>query len=226
MCTLERYTERRGRSAVPATLRLTRLRRFSLCIRFCSVAIDSSWSFRLAGLADLAPDLLVAVADALALVRLGRTDHPYLRRRLAHPLLVYPAHDDGRGVGDLELYPLPRRDRDRVGVADLQVDVLPLQICPVADARDDQRLREPVRHAGDGVLDQGPREPVHRLMLGRVGGALDYYGAVLLPDLDPAPNGHREVALRAGHLHAAARELHADRARDLDGGFTYPLHLF
>src|SRR5215208_237521 len=221
---LERYTERRGRPAVPAILRLTRLRRFSLCIRFCRVAIDSSWSFRLAGLADLAPDLLVSVADALALVRLGRTDHPDFCGSLSDPLLVYPAHDDGSGIGDLELYPLAGRNRDRVRIPDLQVDVLPLQRGPVTYAGDVQCLREPVRHAGHGVLDQGARQPVHRFVLGRVGGALDHDAAVLLPYLYPASHGHREVALRAVHLHAASRELHAHRAGDFDGGFSYPRH--
>src|SRR5215217_7959017 len=105
MCTFERYTERRGRVAVPATLRLTRLRRFSLCIRFSRTAMKI---LLLSGLADLAPDLLVAVADALALVRLGRTDHPDFCGSLADPLLVYPTHDDGRGVRNLKLYPLAR----------------------------------------------------------------------------------------------------------------------
>src|SRR5215210_9267440 len=143
MCTWKRYTERRGLAAVPATLRLTRLRRFSLCIRFSRTAMNPP-RITLSGLADLAPDLLVAVADALALVRLGRTDHPYLGRRLADPLLVYPAHDNRRGVRDLELYPLAGRDRDRMRVPDLQVDVLPLQSGPVAAAGDVQRLREPV----------------------------------------------------------------------------------
>src|SRR5215203_6226137 len=147
MCTFERYTERRGLAAVPATLRLTRLRRFSLCIRFSRTAIRT---LLLAGLADLAPDLLVAVADALALVRLGRTDHPDFCGSLADPLLVYPAHDDGRGIGNLELYPLAGRNRDGVRIPDLQVDVLPLQRGPVAYAGDVQRLREPVRHAGHG----------------------------------------------------------------------------
>src|SRR5215203_1881274 len=145
MCTFERYTERRGLAAVPATLRLTRLRRFSLCIRFSRTAIRT---LLLTGLADLAPDLLVAVADALALVRLGRTDHPDLRRRLSHTLLVYAAHDDRRGIRDLELYPLVRGDGDGVRVADLQIDVAPLQGGPVADAGDVQRLGEPFRHAG------------------------------------------------------------------------------
>src|SRR5215208_5693079 len=130
MCTFERYTERRGRVAVPATLRLTRLRRFSLCIRFSRTAMKI---LLLSGLADLAPDLLVAVADALALVRLGRTDLPDLRRRLAYPLLVYPAHDYRGGVRDLELYPLAGRDRDGMRVPNLQIHVPALQRSPVAD---------------------------------------------------------------------------------------------
>src|SRR5829696_1696350 len=213
MCTFERYTERRGRAAVPATLRLTRLRRFSLCIRFSRTAMKI---LLLSGLADLAPDLLVAVADALALVRLGRTDHPDLRRRLSHTLLVYTAHDDRRGVRNLELYPLARGDRDRMRVTDLQVDVASLQGGPVAYAGYVQGLGEPVRHARYGVLDQGSRKTVHRPVLGRVGGPLDDYVTVLLPYLDPASYGHCELAPRAIHLYAAARELHADRAGDLD----------
>src|SRR3712207_2492727 len=101
-------------------------------------------------------------------------------------------------------------------VADLQVDVAPLQGRPVADAGDVQRLRKPLRYARNGVLDQGPRETVHRAVLGRVRGPLDDYVTVLLLYLDPAGHRHRELALRTVHLYAAARELHADRAGDLD----------
>src|SRR5215212_1286667 len=101
-------------------------------------------------------------------------------------------------------------------VADLQIDIGSLQGCPVADSGDVQRLRQPVRHACYSVVDQGSRKPVHRPVLGRVRGPLDYYVTVLLPYLDPAAHGYRELALRAVHLYAAARELHADRARDLD----------
>src|SRR5215203_3125452 len=100
-------------------------------------------------------------------------------------------------------------------VADLQIDVGSLQGGPVADAGDVQGLREPVRHARYGVLDQGARKTVHRPMLGRVRGPLDYNVTVLLPHLDPASYGYREFALRAVHLYAAARELHVDRAGDL-----------
>src|SRR5215212_5033845 len=101
-------------------------------------------------------------------------------------------------------------------VADLQIDVASLQGGPVADAGDVQRLREPLRHACYGVLDQGARKPVHRPVLGRVRGPLDDYVTVLLPYLDPASYGHRELAPRAVHLYAAARELHVDRPGDLD----------
>src|ERR671910_865454 len=109
-------------------------------------------------------------------------------------------------------------------VADLQVDVAPLQGRPVADAGDVQRLREPVRYARYGVVDQGPRKPVHRPLLGRVLGPLDYHVAVFLPHLDTAGHGHRELALRAVDLYAAARELHADRAGDLDRSFPDSRH--
>src|SRR5919112_274800 len=170
MWTFERYTESRGRSAVPTTLRLTRLRRFSRCNRFC-------WTtdilYLLAGLADLAPDLLVAVADALALVGLRRPYATDLRGHLADALLVYPAHDDGRRVGDLELDALARLDQDGVREPYLQVHVAPLQRGPVADARDLERLREPLGDAGNGVLDEAPGEPVHRLVVRGVGGPVD-----------------------------------------------------
>src|SRR5215204_2622935 len=101
-------------------------------------------------------------------------------------------------------------------VADLQIDVASLQGCSVADAGDVQRLREPFRHASYGVVDQGSRKPMHRPMLWRVRGPLDNYVTIFLPYIDPAPHRHRELALRAVHLYATARELHVDRIRDLD----------
>src|SRR3712207_7640946 len=45
----------------------------------------------------------LSLHDALPI---WRSDHPDLRRRLSYALLVDPAHDNGRGVGNLELYPL------------------------------------------------------------------------------------------------------------------------
>src|SRR5215216_1156496 len=222
MWTFERYSESRGRSAVPIILRLTRLRRFSRCWRFFSTtAIVKPPS---AGLADLAPDLLVAVADALALVGLRRPHLTDLRRHLAYPLLVYPAHDYRRGVGHLELYALARRDRDRMREPDLQTYVPPLQLGPVADARDLQRLREPFRYAGDGVLDQGAGEPVHRLVLRRVRRPREHEAPVLLADLDAAPDGDGQLPSRAGDLHAPARDLDVHGRGDLDRRLTDSRH--
>src|ERR687897_2228519 len=109
-------------------------------------------------------------------------------------------------------------------VADLQVYVTPLQGRPVADAGDGQRLREPLRHARHSVLDQGPRKTVHSAVFGRIRGPLDDYVTVLLPYLDPAGHRHRELALRAIYLYASARELHADRAGDLDRSFPDSRH--
>src|SRR5215211_1803530 len=221
MWTLERYTETRGRSGVPTILRRTRLRRFSRCWRFFSTTAISNL---LTGLADLAPDLLVAVADALALVGLRRPHLTDLRRHLAHPLLVYTAHDYRRGVGHLELYALARRDRDRMREPDLQPYVPPLELSPVADARDLQRLREPFGDAGDGVLDQRAGEPVHRLVLGRVRRPSEHEAPVLLPDLDAAPDGHPQFALRTRHLHDAAGDLDVYPSRDLDRRLTDSRH--
>src|ERR687893_1309796 len=144
--TFERYTESLGRSAVPMILRRTRLWRFSRCSLFFSTTVIVTL---LPGLADLAPDLLVAVADALALLGLRRPDLPDLRRHLADPLLVYTAHHYGRRVRHLEVYTLARGYRDRVRVTYLQVDVLPLQRPPVPDALYHERLLETVRNPGD-----------------------------------------------------------------------------
>src|SRR5918995_921364 len=216
----ERYTESRGRCAVPATLRLTRLRRFCRCNRFFSTT--AILKYLLAGLADLAPDLLVAVADALALVGLRRPDATDLRSHLADPLLVYAAHDDRRGVRDIELYPLARLDQDRMRVPDLQIHVAALERGPVADARDLQGLREPLGHAGYGVLDEAPGEPVHRLVVRRVRRPVHHDAPVLLPDLHTAPDGDTQLTLWSDHLHAAGGDLDIHPAGDLDRRLSYP----
>src|SRR5215203_4710522 len=217
MCTFDLYTESRGRSAVPDTLRRTRLWRFSLCSRFFSTTVIlKPPRTPLAGLADLAPDLLIAVADTLALVGFGRPHLADLRRHLADLLLVYTAHDDGRRVRDLELHTLARLDQDRVRVPDLQVHIASLQRGPVADARDLQGLRETFRHAGYGVLDQATSKTVHRLVLGGVRSPLQHEAPVLLPDLDAAPDGDGKLASRPRDLHAPARDLGVHPTWDLD----------
>src|SRR4028119_1430041 len=122
-----------------------------------------------------------ALADAPARVRLRRPALPDLRRLLADPLLVYAAHHYSRRVGHLEVYTFARGYRDRVRVTYLQVDVLTLQRPPVPDALYHERLLKTVRNAGDSVLKQGPRKPMHRLVIRRVRRPLQDEAAVLLP---------------------------------------------
>ena len=92
----ERNTDRRGRSAVP----LTRLRMRDLALDALAglLAAESSTCpamthLRRAGLAGLAHDRLFDVLDALALVRLGRTEAADLRRRVAERLAVDARQD-------------------------------------------------------------------------------------------------------------------------------------
>src|SRR5262245_24139987 len=76
------------------------------------------------GLAFLAPDDLVFVANALALVRLGLAHVADVGGELADLLLVGALDDDGVGVGHLDGDALRRLERDRVGVADDQGEAL------------------------------------------------------------------------------------------------------
>src|SRR3954469_17987131 len=110
---LERKTTRRGRSAVPCTFARTRRwrrRRASLTVR-------------LGTLAYLAPHVLTFVADALALVRLGRAHLADLGGRLADHLLVRPLDEDLRRRRHLEGDARARLDRHGVRVADAELEV-------------------------------------------------------------------------------------------------------
>src|SRR5215472_15110378 len=88
----ERKMVRRGRSAVPRTFARTRRWRRS----------RASLTVRLGTLANLSADVLALVADALALVRLGRANLADLGGRLTHHLLVRPLDDDLGRRGHLE----------------------------------------------------------------------------------------------------------------------------
>src|SRR5581483_681641 len=128
----ERNTARRGRSAVPATLPRTRR---------CRRALDSL-TLRLGTLANLPADVLALVADALALVGLGRTNLANLGSGLTDLLLVGALDDDLRRRRHLEGDPRARLDRHRMRVAHLQLEVGALERCAVADALDLELLLE------------------------------------------------------------------------------------
>src|SRR3954451_18740540 len=171
---LERNTEMRGRSAVPRTFARTRRRRFRRRWGAVTTVMPdrSAWwsaprrsgrtGWASCALADLPGHVLALVADPLALVGLGRpllADH---RGDLAHLLLGRALDDDARGLRHLELDALRRLDRHGMGVPERELQVAPLELRPVADALDLQRLGEAGPDALDHVGEQRAREPVQR----------------------------------------------------------------
>jgi hypothetical protein len=123
-------------------------------------------------------------------------------------LLVVALDDDARRDRNLELDPLRRLDRHRVGVAEGQLKVAPLQERAITDALNLERLREAGRHAFDHVRDQRAREPVKGPVLGAIGRAGDEQVAVLLDNVDRAVLALLEVA--SGPVHAYDLSLHRD----------------
>src|SRR4051812_37167073 len=121
MCLLERKTARRGRCASPRTFLRTRRCRRVLATGLVWLIVRSS---SLRGLAGLAQDALVRVADALALVRLGLADLANVGRDLADELLVDALHGDPVRSGHVEGDAGGRLHRHRVRVADLQLDLV------------------------------------------------------------------------------------------------------
>src|SRR5918995_7059467 len=96
-------------------------------------------------LPDLAGDVLARVANALALVGLGRPALADPRGGLPDELLVdAPHHDFGRHR-ELELDSFGCLDRHGVGVAERHLEGLALELSPVADALDLEAALEAVR---------------------------------------------------------------------------------
>src|SRR6476619_525487 len=214
---LERKTVRRGRSAVPRTFARTRRwrrRRPSLTVR-------------LGTLADLSPHVLALVADALALVGLGRAHLADLGGRLPDDLLVRAIDDHLRRLWDVERHAVARGDRDGVREADGELELRALELRAIPDALDLEVLLEAVRDALDHVRDERPREPVERAVLAALGGAGHGDDAVLLRD--PHADGHAllERAERPRDLHVAAgRHFDGDAGGDLDWLPTDSAHGF
>src|SRR3954469_23264455 len=97
---------------------------------------------RSCALTDLPGDVLALVADALALVGLRRPLLADDGGDLADLLLVVALDDHARGLGHLELDALRRLDRHGMRVAQGQLEVAALELRPIADALDLQRLGE------------------------------------------------------------------------------------
>src|SRR5579862_7840345 len=137
MCRDERNTDNRARP-FPACRNLKRVRS-----RRRRNSASGLFDMVLLLFAFFATDRLVAVLDALALVRLGRAEGADFGGDLADPLAVGAAdRDRGRPLaGD------PHILRDRVGnvvaVAELQVEDIALHGGAVADAVDVEVAGEP-----------------------------------------------------------------------------------
>src|ERR1700726_4601963 len=162
----ERNTETRGRCAVPETLARTRLRRFrrrSPFVRMVMLGPPSSCA-----LSDLALDVLALVANALALVGLGRALLADDRRGLADQLLGDAFYDNARRLGDLELDPIRCDDGNRVRVADGELQVPALQLGAIPDALDLQPLLITGGDALHHVRDERAGQSVQRAMFAAV----------------------------------------------------------
>src|SRR5205807_9155822 len=136
-------------------------------------------------LADLPADVLALVADALALVRLGRAHLADLGGRLPDHLLVRALDEDLRRRRHLEGDALARLDRDGVRIADAQLEIRALERGAVAHALDLELLLEALRDALHHVRDERAREPVQRPVLAALGRPRDDDLAVPLLDLHP-----------------------------------------
>src|SRR5262249_22579028 len=168
---------------------------------------------------------LALVADALALVGLGRAHLADLGRGLADELLVDPADDDLRRRRHLELDPLPRHDPHRVRVADLQLEVRAGERRAVADPLELEALLEALGDAVDHVRDERAREPVERPVLAALGRARHRDDAVLLRDRDPLRHDLAQLALRTVYGDPAGIDRDGHAGGHLDWSLSDPAHL-
>src|SRR5690606_28013335 len=114
-----------------------------------------SRSSSLTCLPRLAADVLSGVANALALVRLGGTDLAHVGSHLADQLLVDAGHRDLGRFGHLEGDPRRSLERHRMAEPALKLEILSLQLGPIADALDLQVAPEAFGDTGDHVGQQG-----------------------------------------------------------------------
>src|SRR5690606_9322160 len=144
MCLLERNTDRRGRP-LAALRSATRVRERRLRNR------SAGLTMAVLLLAFLAQDDLLVVTDALALVRLRRSEGAQLRGGL-RLLLAIGAEDGDRGRGlALHLDVVRHGVLDVVAVAELPIQNLAVPAGAVADAVDHQLPGEAPGHALDHV---------------------------------------------------------------------------
>ncbi len=97
--------------------------------------------------------------------------------------------------------PCGGRDRDGMGVADRELEVLALHLRAISDALNLQALLIAGRDALNHVGHKRACEAVQRTMLAAIGRARDDQALAVLDDLDVAWHALRELALGALHAH-------------------------
>src|SRR5438270_8740722 len=140
MCRLLRWTVSRATRCTGMRARVWRERRMRW-----TFFVDIIGSLLLLRFFD--GDVLADVADALALVRLGRAQRANFSRHLPDRLAVSALDDDFGLRGAFDLHAGGHVLRDRVRVADLQVQLAALGRSAEADADQRQALFEPLRDA-------------------------------------------------------------------------------
>src|SRR4051794_29421352 len=147
---LERNTEMRGRSAEPTTFARTRRRRLSRAWLFVRTVMRAC---RPSGPRTRPRSGCPCPCRAPAGASCGCWRRS--RRRAARD----PLHDDARRLRDLELDAVRRLDRDRVRVAEGELEVAALELGAIADALDLQALLEARGDALDHVRHERARQP-------------------------------------------------------------------
>src|SRR5271156_515416 len=133
----------RGRSAVPITFFRRRACRLMRCAFLLSaISCAPSLLAGLAGLAELLAHDFAVIANAFALVRLGRTQIADLCGNLSDALLIDAVDVDLVRTLDRERDARRRLERNRMGVTEREVQPVACFRCPVADALNLEALAE------------------------------------------------------------------------------------
>src|SRR5262249_29465357 len=127
-------------------------------------------------------DVFALVADALALVGLGRADGADLGGELADDLLAGSLDDDLRGLRHLDRDAGRDGQRARLAEAQREHEVLALDLGVVADALDREPLLVALLHALDHARAERAVQAVQRALAPALGLAREGGAAALLVD--------------------------------------------
>jgi hypothetical protein len=160
------------------------------------------------------------VTDPFAFVRLGRAERTNFGGDLADLLLVDAVDVNLVGPLDGERDPLGRGVRDRMRIAELQVEAFAGLGGAIADALNLEALAVAFGDALDHVRDERPREPVRRTVHLRFAEPLDARASVFDENADLRNDVLLELALGALDAHDRVRHGDRDVVGDRDQEFT------